>query len=73
MRVVHALHWMQDMLTQDSERQRVQTPLQRQFTDPQHGPAIRDDLPVGLSALPIWMQEFVRGLLDSTDSDEVRL
>ena len=60
MRVVHALHWMQDMLTRDSERQRVQTPLQRQFTDPQHGQAIRDDLPAGLSALPIWMQEFVR-------------
>lgn len=29
MRVVQALHWMQDMLAQDSERQRVQTALRR--------------------------------------------
>jgi len=63
MRVVQALHWMQDMLNQDSERQRIQTTLRHLFADPQHGQAIRDDLRAGLSALPIWMQEFLRGLL----------
>ena len=73
MRVVQALHWMQDMLAQDSERQRVDTALRGLFADPQHGQAIRDDLRAGLSALPIWMQEIVRGLLDSADSHEVRL
>lgn len=72
MRVVQALYWMQDMLNQDSERQRVQTALRRLFTDPQHGQAIRDDLRAGLSTLPIWMQEFLRGLLGSADTDEVR-
>lgn len=63
---------MQDMLTQYSERQRAQIPLRRLLTGPQHGHAIRDDLRAGLSALPIWMQEFVRGLLGSADADEVR-
>lgn len=72
MRVVQALHWMQDMLTQDSERQRIQTMLRRLLVDPGHGRAIRDDLHAGLSALPIWMQEFLRGLLTSTDAAGIR-
>jgi hypothetical protein len=67
MRVVQALHWTQDMLLQDTERRRVQEVLRRVFADPIHGQAIRDDLRAGLSALPIWMQEFLRGLLDLVD------
>jgi Family of unknown function (DUF6088) len=70
MRVVQALHWMQDVLSQDSERQRVQTILQRLLADPRHGQAIRDDLRAGLPALPIWMQEFLRGLLNSGTLDK---
>jgi hypothetical protein len=69
MRVVQALYWMQDMLTQDVERQRVQNVLRRLFADPVHGQAIRDDLRAGLSALPIWMQEFLRGLLERVDAE----
>ena len=73
MRVVQALHWMQDVLAQEDERARVSTTLRRLFADPDHGCAIRDDLRAGLSALPIWMQEFLRGLLDATDGDGVFL
>jgi len=72
MRVVQALRWMQDMLTQGSERQRVQAVLRRLLADPEHGQAIRDDLRGGLSALPIWMQEFLRGLLVPADTAEAR-
>ncbi len=72
MRVVQALYWMQDMLAQDSERQRVRTTLRRLLADPQHGKAIRDDLRAGLSALPIWMQEFLRGLLSSVGEAEIQ-
>lgn len=71
MRIVQALHWMQDMLAQDSERQRIQAALRRLLTDPQHGQEIRDDLRAGLSALPIWMQEFLRGLFGSLDVNTV--
>jgi len=67
MRVVQALYWLQDMLTQDAERQRVQDVLRRLFADPIHGQAIGDDLRAGFSALPIWMQEFLRRLLDLVD------
>jgi hypothetical protein len=72
MRVVQALYWMHDMLAQPSERQRVQAVLSRLFKDPQHGQAIRDDLRAGLSALPIWMQEFLRGPLNSADAKEMQ-
>ena len=70
MPVVQALRWMQDMLTQDSEHQRVQDVLRGMLADPRHGQAIRDDLRAGLPALPIWMQEFLRGLLNSAGTDE---
>lgn len=71
MRVVQALHWMQDMLTQDDERDRVRDALRRLFADPKHGMAIRDDLRAGLSALPIWMQEFLRDLIAPVDAEEI--
>ena len=54
MRVVQALHWMQDMLVNDDERVRVSAALHRLFADPSHGQAIRDDLrvwPAGLADL----------------------
>jgi hypothetical protein len=72
MRVVQALHWMQDMLEQDSERQRVQTVLAHLLAEPRHGAAIRDDLRVGLSALPIWMQKFLRPLLATGDANNAQ-
>jgi hypothetical protein len=70
MRVVQALHWMQDMLAQESDRKRIQTTLRRLFADPKHGEAIREDLRAGLSAVPIWMQEFLREVLSAGPSPE---
>ena len=70
MRVVQALYWMQDMLSHDDERDRVGDVLRRLFADPKHGKAIRDDLRAGLSALPIWMQEFLRDLVTPVDTNE---
>ena len=72
MRVVQALYWMQDMLAQDDERDRVGDVLRRLFADPKHGKAIRDDLRAGLSALPIWMQEFLRDLVTPVDTNEAK-
>ncbi|MER9236242.1 DUF6088 family protein, partial [Mesorhizobium sp. M0622] len=37
MRVVQALHWMQDMLAQKGERKRIEATLRRLFADPKHG------------------------------------
>lgn len=72
MRVVQALHWMHDMLGEDKHRRRVKDALRRVLNDPRHGRAIRDDLRAGFSALPIWMQEFLRELLGPAKADEAR-
>jgi hypothetical protein len=69
MRVVQALHWMQDMLTKDNERRRVEGILRKLFADPKHGQELLHDLRSGLSALPIWMQEFLRPLLGSAAAE----
>lgn len=63
MRVVQALHWLQDVLSDDDEHKRVTDVLRRLFEKPDVGPAIKDDLKAGLGSLPIWMQEFLRPLL----------
>ncbi|WP_246675609.1 DUF6088 family protein [Mesorhizobium sp. B2-6-4] len=47
-RVVQALHWMQDILTQESERKGIATTLRRLLSDPKHGEGIREDLRAGL-------------------------
>jgi len=63
MRVVQALHWMQDVLASPVERERVARRLRHLLEDPGHGQAIRNDLQKGFSALPIWMQDFLRELI----------
>jgi hypothetical protein len=63
MRVVQALYWLQDMLSNVTERRRVIEHLRKILADPTHGPPIRDDLRIGLSAVPIWMQDFVREVI----------
>ena len=70
MRVVQALYWMQDMMTGKEDRQAVENVLSKLFANPQHGKEIRDDLRAGLSAMPIWMQDFLRPLLESDDAAE---
>jgi hypothetical protein len=68
MRVVQALHWLQDVLAHTEERTRIAETLGRLFADPKQGQAIRDDLREGLPALPIWMQEFLRPLIFNSPS-----
>lgn len=70
MRVVQALYWLQDMLSNEPERRRVTEGLRRVLADPNHGPAIRDDLRAGLSALPIWMHQLVRELFQEQEPDQ---
>ena len=64
MRVVQALYWLQDTLSNATERRRVAERLRKILSDPTHGLQIRDDLRAGMSALPIWMQDFVREMIE---------
>lgn len=61
MRVVQALHWLQDVLPQDSERIRAQ--LRIVFGHPDHGAAMVEDLQRGMHTLPAWMHDFLRDTL----------
>jgi hypothetical protein len=67
MRIVQALYWLQDTLADTEERARVTRRLHAFLTEPEYGHVLRDDLREGLSALPIWMQEFLRDLLGVTE------
>ena len=64
MRVVQALYWMQDMMRAEDDRRNLGNQLRKLFTDPKHGREIRDDLRAGLSAMPIWMQDFLGPFLN---------
>ena len=68
MRVVQALHWLQAVLDNPDERMRVSKVLRRLFLNPTHGENLAKDLHDGLSAMPIWMQEFLRDLLPSPET-----
>ena len=63
MRIVQALHWLQDML--GSDRPRIVAQLQRVLEDRAHGDTLRADLQQGLATLPTWMQSVVREVLDA--------
>jgi len=68
MRIVQALHWMQDVLSRPEERERAMQQLQKVLEDKDGGSRMREDLQSGFSALPIWMQEFVAELLKAKES-----
>lgn len=70
MRIIQALNWLKDTLP--SERDQVVKRLATILADPAHGPALQEDLRIGLKTLPAWMQRFVRGLLDRVTRQPVR-
>lgn len=63
MPVVQALYWLQDLLHDPEERKRVQGLLRRRLSDSTQGQGMWEDLRVGWSSLPIWMQELLRDLV----------
>jgi predicted transcriptional regulator of viral defense system len=66
MAVVQALHWLKDVMDNPDERTMVEDKMQKHFQSKKNGNQLMDDLRDGLSALPIWMQEFLRKLLAKT-------
>lgn len=68
MPIVQALHWMQDMLATPAERQRVAGQVGRLLASSEQGAQIREDLRQGFSALPIWMQDFLRDMVSTAST-----
>lgn len=58
MRVVQALHWLKDTLTQDADI--IRSRLASILSDGKRGTSIRDDLQQGFGTLPAWMRDFLR-------------
>ena len=68
MRVVQALHWLQDVAASHDERSRILDRIRKILRDPHQGHAMREDLRAGLPTLPIWMQDLVRPLLEESSA-----
>lgn len=69
--VVQALYWLHDVLLSDIEGQtHTAEVLRRIMSDSKYGEAIRSDLSDGWSALPIWMQAFLRDLVKPSERND---
>ncbi|MBF9052365.1 hypothetical protein GTA62_20440 [Roseobacter sp. HKCCD9010] len=61
MYLVQALHWIHDTMQAKTERSKVDRTIRKLLNDRDKGPKLADDLRIGLSAMPIWMQDILRG------------
>lgn len=64
MRLVQALHWLRDILSRPTDRDLIEKKIERILAD-DDGEVLRSDLEEGWASLPIWLQEFLRPILDT--------
>ena len=67
MRIVQALHWLKPKLNTPDDNQRIRQRIKALLSDSKQGATLRKDLEEGFSALPTWMQDFLRDLLPSVN------
>ena len=70
MRIVQALHWLRDALTDPDDRKRIMRRLHKILADKDRGAAMSSDLVSGLPTLPTWMQDIVRELVIDVANDD---
>lgn len=63
MRIVQALHWLRDATADAEEDQAVRRKLHIILWQKPGGGRLCDDLRDGMSALPAWMQDYLRSIL----------
>lgn len=63
MRLVQALHWLRDTLSDNDEGMTIRPKLTRLLWDGPGAEQLRADLSVGLGTLPAWMQDLLKPLL----------
>ena len=71
MYLVQALHWARDAMQSETERERLDRSIRKLLTDEQDGQRLAEDLRNGLSAMPIWMQEILRGPIMSDGAGRI--
>jgi len=60
MYLVQALHWVHDTMLAETERSKIDRTIRKLLTDSDGGRNLTEDLRIGLSAMPIWMQDILR-------------
>jgi hypothetical protein len=68
MRLVQALHWLRDTLTNPEDLYSVRRRVDELLHTGPIASKIQDDLRDGISTLPEWMREFVKPLLKAGPS-----
>jgi hypothetical protein len=63
MRIVQALHWLRDTTADAEEDRSIRDRLQQLLWREPDGARLRKDLQDGMSALPAWMQDYLRPIL----------
>lgn len=63
MRIVQALHWLRDTTADAEEDRSIRHQLQQLLWREPDGARLRKDLHDGMSALPAWMQDYLRTIL----------
>lgn len=63
MRVIQALHWLRDTTPHPDESRTIRRKLHQLLWHRPDGEKLRADLQDGMSALPAWMQDYLRTLL----------
>jgi hypothetical protein len=63
MRIVQALHWLRDTTADAKEDRSIRHRLQQLLWREPDGARLRKDLHDGMSALPAWMQDYLRNIL----------
>ena len=69
MYLVQALRWVRDAMQSETERSKVDRTIRKLLTDRKKGPRLTEDLRIGLSAMPIWMQDILREPVMSASAD----
>ncbi len=70
MYLVQALHWVHDAMQGETERSKVDRIIRKQLTDGDEGSKLTEDLRIGLSAMPIWMQGILRKPIFSAGAEQ---
>ena len=70
MYLVQALHWVHDAMQGEIERSKVDRIIRKLLTDGDEGSKLTEDLRIGLSAMPIWMQGILRKPIISAGAEQ---
>ena len=67
MYLVQTLYWLHDTMQSDVERSKLDRTIRKLLADKKGGSRLTEDLRLGLSAMPIWMQDILRNPISTAE------